>query len=210
MKKPLSEQQNNNRKKDIDSRIHHAMKAILSLLGIILLSLTFLNSCKNDIEVINALDFNDTLPLVTARDIEMLYSESAKVQIKLVSPLLIRYEGVDPYNEFPQGFTVYFYDTNMNVKSTISADYGISHEQNKLMEARYNVVVFNIDKNEKLNTEELFWDQVKEIIYSNKFVKVTRDDEVITGDGLKADQTFETIEIEHPKGLIAVEDSEDE
>lgn len=161
-------------------------------------------------EVINSLDFTDTLPLVTARDVEMLYSEGARVQIKLVSPLLVNYEGTDPYLEFPEGFMVYFYDSSLNVKSTISADYGISHEKDKIMEARYNVVVVNLEKNEKLNTEELFWNRAKEIIYSNTFVKVTRDGEVITGDGLTADQSFQKIDISHPKGLIEVEESENE
>ena len=210
MKRPLSEPLNSNPENSDHLRVHHSVKAIVSLAAIIILSIASLNSCKNDLEVVYSLDFNDTLPIVTARDIEMLYSESAKVQIKLVSPLLIRYEGTDPYLEFPEGFIVYFYDTNLNVKSTISADYGISHEKDKIMEARYNVVVVNVEKNEKLNTEELFWDQAKEIIYSNKFVKVTRDDEVITGDGLKADQTFQKIDIDHPKGLIEIDESEDE
>jgi len=177
--------------------------------GIVVLVLTaMLFSCKNDLEEIRSLDFNDTLPELTVNDMEMLYSENAKVQIKLVSPKLLRRNGKDPILEFPDGFIIYFFDSTMTIKSKISADYGISHENTKIMEARYNVVVENIEKNEKLNSEELFWDQRKEIIYSNKFVKLTRDEEIITGNSMISDQEFQDVEIKNPKGLIELQDDD--
>jgi LPS export ABC transporter protein LptC len=133
----------------------------------------FLPSCKNDVQTVLSLDVVDTLPEMTARNIEIIYSEKAKVQIKLVSPLLINKTEEEPVLLFPEGFTVYFYDTLFNVTSTITADYGISYEKKKIMEARHNVVVENLEKGEKLNTEELFWDRAKQMIYSNVFVKIT-------------------------------------
>ena len=84
-----------------------------------------------------------------------------------------------------------------------------SYDRTKIMEARYNVIVENIQKDERLNTEELFWDQNSNKIYSNKFVKITRGEEVLTGDGLVSDQNFDNIEIVNLKGLIEVEDDED-
>lgn len=165
-------------------------------------------SCKNDLQEIRSLDFSDTLPDLTAYEIEMLYSENAEIQIKLISPKLVRIGGEKPYSEFPDGFLVLFYDSLNQVKSTISADYGINYEKDNLMEARYNVIIENLQKNEKLNTEELFWDQDKAIIYSNKFVKLTRDEEIITGDGLLADQGFEQVEIKNPRGLIEFDEEE--
>ena len=172
--------------------------------------MTMLFACKNEMQEIKSLDFSDTLPDLSARDIEMIFSESALVQVKLVSPRLISIEGQDPYREFPEGFVVYFYDSLMNVKSFIKADYGIDREKQKLMEARYNVVVENLETDERLNTEELFWDQSMEKIYTNKFVRITRGDEVITGDGMVSDQSFESIEIINPKGLIEIGDEEEE
>lgn len=174
---------------------------------IILMSLA---SCKNDLEEIRSLEFADTLANMTAMDVRVLYSETALVKIEVQSPTVLSYNKDDnPYREFPDGFLVLFYDTLMQVKSKISADYGISHDKTGLMEARYNVVVENVKKGEKLETEELFWDQKKETIYSNKFVKITRGEEVITGDGLTSDQSFENVEISNPKGLIEVVEEEE-
>lgn len=181
------------------------LKGIVAILMAVMLF-----SCKNDLEEIRSLEFADTLANMKARNIRVLYSESGMVKVELISPRVIHYHSAeDPYQEFPEGFEVLFYDTAQLVKSRISADYGISYEKSRMMEARYNVVVENVQKGEVLETEELFWDQKKEIIYSNKFVKITRGDEVITGDGLTSDQAFENVEITNPRGLIEIVEDEE-
>jgi len=160
------------------------------------------------VQTVLSLDVVDTLPEMTARDIEIIYSEKAMVQIKLVSPYLVNTTEDEPLLLFPKGFTVYFYDTAMNITTTITADYGISHEKKKLMEARHNVVVENLAKGEKLNTEELFWDRDKGRIYSNKFVRITSGGQVYTGDGLTSVQPFDELEVINPKGLIEIHDEQ--
>jgi LPS export ABC transporter protein LptC len=174
----------------------------------VLLLLAILPSCKNDIQAIRSLEVLDTLPDMTAHDIEILYSEKSRVQIKLVSPTLISKENEETELIFPEGFKVFFFDTLMNVTSTITADYGISHEKKKLMEARHNVVVENMEKGEMLNTEELFWDRTREVIYTDKFVKITSGGQVITGDGLFSKEPFDELEVKHPKGLLEIKDEE--
>jgi LPS export ABC transporter protein LptC len=171
-----------------------------------MITTAMLPSCKNDVQTVLSLDLVDTLPALTARDIEILYSEKAKVQIKLVSPYLVNKTEEEDLLLFPEGFTVYFYDSAMNLQSTIKADYGISYEKKKIMEARHNVVVENLQKEEKLNTEELFWDRTKQLIYSNKFVKITSGGQVITGDGLTSAEPFDELEVKNPKGLIEIKE----
>ena len=75
---------------------------------VVFVLMTMLFACRNEMSEIQSLDFADTLPDLSARDIEMIFSESAKVQVKLVSPLLVSIEGEEPYREFPEGFVVYF------------------------------------------------------------------------------------------------------
>ena len=77
------------------------------------------------------------------------------------------------------------------------------------MEARGNVVVINYKTGERLDTEELIWDQAKELIYSYKFVKITSEDGVLYGDTLLADQDFSKRRILHPSGEIEVKDDEE-
>ncbi len=53
---------------------------------------------------------NDTLPVLTANNIEFERSDSGYVQIVLKSPLMYKYVGEDPYMEFAEGFEVTFYN----------------------------------------------------------------------------------------------------
>lgn len=172
--------------------------------------ITMLFACKNDLKEIVAMDFSsDTIPDVSAKNIDFTFSDSAKVQVRLTGPVMHAYEGEDSYMVFPEGFKVEFYDSVMNVTSTITGMYGVHYREKRYMEARKNVVVTNYETGEQLNTEELIWDQVKEIIYSNKFVKITSEDGVIFGDGLEAEQDFSKRRIINPSGEIEVNEDEE-
>jgi len=166
-------------------------------------------ACKNDLSEIAAMDFSDTIPDVSAKNIDFTFSDSAEVQVRLTGPVMHYYEGDDPYMVFPDGFMVEFYDSVLNVTTTITGNYGIHYKEKRFMEARKNVVVINYKTGERLDTEELIWDQNKELIYSYKFVKITSEDGVLYGDTLLAAQDFSTRRILHPSGEIDVKDDEE-
>ena len=171
--------------------------------------IAMLFACKNDLKEVAAMDFSDTVPDISARNIDFTFSDSAMVQIRLTGPVMHAYEGEDPYMVFPEGFMVEFYDSVLNVTTTITGLYGIHYREKKFMEARHNVVVTNFETGERLDTEELIWDMNKEIIYSKKFVKITSEDGVIFGDGLEAEQDFSKRKILNPSGEIEVKEDEE-
>jgi len=149
-----------------------------------LLVFFFIESCENNIEVIKNLTSVKDLPSVSAQEIEILYSDSAKIRIKVDAKVLNKYNTPEKqYFEFPQGITLYKYDSSLQVVAIIKANYALYRENVKLWEARDDVVAKNLEKNEQLYTEELFWDQNKGIIYSNKFTKIINPDGVFYGDG---------------------------
>jgi LPS export ABC transporter protein LptC len=161
-------------------------------------------ACENDIKEIASLSQVDSLPYEQARDIEVYYSDSGRLKAYLESPLMYNYENENGYIEFPEGFKVIFYNDDLTPKSEITARYGIRYEKTKIMEAKNNVIVKNLDKNEQLNTEHLIWNEGKQVIYSEVFVKITRADEVLYGDGLTSDQDFENYTIKNPTGEFAI------
>lgn len=167
-------------------------------------------SCKNDLETIQSLAMSDSLPVEMAYDIELIYSDSGKITAFLESPLMTRQGTEEPIVEFPDGFKVIFYDSIASPKSEITAKYGIMYEKEKKMEARNNVVVKNITKNEMLETEHLIWERKTGIIYSDVFIKITKPDQVIFGDGLRSDQNFEFYEIKNPTGELSIYPDEEE
>lgn len=170
--------------------------------------ITMLFSCRNDIKTIEALAANDTIPELIITDVIMYRSDSGNVKAKMISKVVQHFGGTDPYILFPEGLFIVFYDSEMNEESTLTADYGKNYTQRKLFVAKKNVVVINLLKNEKLNTEELNWDQRKKSIYSNVNVKITTPTEVLYGTGLQSDERFDRYEITNPKGEVEVEDKE--
>ena len=106
----------------------------------------------------------------------------------------------EPLTILPKGVMVIFYDRNEKESTTLKGNYAIRYEKSQRMEIRYNVEVIN-EKGEKLNTERLVWDEQKKKITSNAFVKITTAKEVITGNGLEANQDFTKYEIKKSKLL---------
>ena len=139
-----------------------------------------------------------------ARNIEVTFSDSGKIQAKLYSVLLNRYPGGDPYMEFPKGFKVCIYDSVMRVETTISGNYGKRKDYTRIMEARGNVVVRNEMKKQQLNTELLIWDENKRKIYSRTSVKISTDKMLLYGDGLESNESFSDYTILNPHGQMVV------
>lgn len=169
------------------------------------LLLTVFIACKTDKEEITKVTEVSKLPQESGRNVEILYSDSGMIQMKLTSSRIDRHAGETPYLEFPEGLVVDFYDENLNIKSKLSANYAIRYEKEKKMEAKKNVVVVNV-KGEKLNTEHLIWDEAREKIYTNEFVKITMKDEVLYGEGLESNQDFTRYRILKIKGTLSIED----
>ncbi len=168
----------------------------------IVLAVAMLISCKNDIEVISSLTDINNLPSQTSINLETIYTDSAKIQLKVKSKLVKIFnleEG--SYLEFPKGLEVFFYDENEKIESQLSARYAIYHEADELWEAKDSVVVINA-KDEILNTEQLFWDENKKLIYTSKFVSITTTSEIIYGDGLEANENFTNWKIMKPRGTF--------
>lgn len=161
-----------------------------------------LSACENDVRVVNTISKKDTLPVESAKEIEVIFSDSGRVQILLTGPVYRRFEAPEPYMEFPKGFKVSFFDEHMNVKSQLSAGYGINFERKQMMEARNNVVFLNNEKGERLNTEHLVWDERRKLVFSDQFVKITTKDKVLFGEGLESDEKFENWLIRKPTGTF--------
>ncbi len=170
----------------------------------ILLGAAMLFSCKTDLQTIENITRVDDSPVESAYNIEIIYSEAARIKMVLTAPRMDRYEGEKNFMEMPEGVQVLFYDSLMNVSSSMTANYAISHDDDERVEAQNDVVVIN-ELNEKLNTEQLIWDQKSGMIFSDKFVKITTEDEVLYGEGLEADERFSQWTITKPRGTFTVD-----
>ena len=135
-----------------------------------------------------------------------ILTENGHRKYQLKSPIIEQYGLADePYTEFREGIALTTYkDTTLAVSSTLVADYAILFEKQELWEAKGNVVVTNAE-GRVLRTEQLFWNQKTEKIYSNVESKIDDGDNTIIGIGFEADQEFEDYTMRRPKGRLLID-----
>lgn len=183
------------------------LKSITVLLGTVMLF-----SCKNDIREVNKVAGDEEIkPEMTGDNLVMIYSDSAKIKYKVITPEYLKVtRGKEKYEEFPRGIHVISYDDREQEIGSIRSKYAKKLEDEMLWEARNEVVIVNAE-GKKLETELLFWDTNKGIIYSDRYVRLTSDGQIIEGNnGFQSDQN-----LEHPvfygiTGKVEVEKKKEE
>lgn len=128
-----------------------------------------------------------------ARDVEILYSDSAQIKVRVTGPTMLYYQDrADLRQEFPDGMKVEFFDEMQRISSVLTAKYGIRLETQDKVVVR-DSVVWQSTAGDMLETSELTWNERQKNVYTNKFVVVTRPDEILYGHGFEADQNFRNI-----------------
>ena len=163
-------------------------------------------SCGNPTSVIQQLASEDTLTGVVAYDIVFYRSDSGVVQVELVAPMMVRQGNDSSYLEFPRGFHANIFNKYHQVGTEISADYGINHSDDKVVEAVGNVSVENREKGQSMYSDRLFWYQDTKMIYTRSKVRIIMPDKDITGDSLVANEGFDEYTIYNGQATFEVED----
>ncbi len=140
-----------------------------------------------------------------SENLDIISSNNGNITYRFQTPLVEVYDyASEPYQEFRKGIYIERYnDSTHMVEATLKANYAIYLENRKLWEAKGNVVATNA-AGQKLETEQLFWDQEAKKIYSEVDSKVTEGDNVTIGQGFESDEAFEDYVIYRPKGKVAV------
>lgn len=143
-------------------------------------------------------------------DIEVIYSDSSMVKVQLYAGKLLQYNNAEkPYSEFPEGLTVHFYDDSLRVESEIRADFAHYNHEEKLWHATGNVVARNLKTGERLDSEELYWDEEKETIYSNTFTRIQNENGTFYGEnGFKSNQSMTQYTLIGSRGVVNLQDDE--
>jgi LPS export ABC transporter protein LptC len=163
---------------------------------------TLLVSACNTNDLKEPLEY--TGPVRKAENIELYYTEKDRVKVKMVAAELHEFIGGD--REFPKGIYLEFYDEFGKMESTLRANHAYFTKKENLWRGRGKVEVRNIAKKEQLNTEELFWKQTEERIYTDKFVTIRMQGDVIYGEGLEANQDMSEYVIKKPVGEFEVQE----
>jgi LPS export ABC transporter protein LptC len=170
------------------------------LVYIIPLFILFL-SCSDDEEAKKVVQ-KPSFATETGEGVTLTYTDSGIVKAKIKAKLMQHFSmSAKPYVLMPQGVQGIFFDNYNNESSFAYADIGIYYDKEKYLVMKQNVKLINV-KGDTLSTEYLVWDEVKEKLYTDKFVKITTADQLIYGDGLVSNQNFTEYRITNVKGNI--------
>jgi LPS export ABC transporter protein LptC len=127
-------------------------------------------------------------PTSIAYDVDLVHSDSAIIRTHLKAKKQMEYE--DGNLEFPEGIEITFFDSEGNVSTTMRADKGFYERAKNLYRGEGDVRVDNLEKEQKLSSEELFWDPGSKKIYTDKFVTIQEKETLFNGTGMEADEGF--------------------
>lgn len=181
----------------------HGIYNHLSFNSLLLLILFLMSGCENKIDKIPKSDLL-SLPSLTVKDFETVYTDSGKVELRLISPLMEQYNNTDkPYYEFRTGIHVIIYDGKESPTGSVVSRYAKLNQSSNLWELKDSVVVIN-EQNDKLETEVLYWDQPNDLIYSDRFVKITNVDQIVMGTGFESDSHLKKRKIRKVSATINI------
>lgn len=168
----------------------------------------FLFSCTNDVKEVQKITKAEDFPMEVQENLRLTYSDSSYTRMLLEAPLAENYPQLEePERRFPEGINVKFFDRFGEEDSRMRADYAIQYVNERLWHAKGDVVIVN-RKGEQLNTEELFWDEKKEKIYSDVQVKLSSDKIITWGEGFESDQDFMNPVVSKVTGQIYLDEDE--
>ncbi len=180
---------------------HYLIKHLL-LSNLIFYFFIFI-SCNNDPKLVETFLIADNSPSETMYETELLYTEKGKLKVKILAQKIEKHTYSSNIINFSDGITVFFYDDSTNLTSKLTATEAIIDNKKKQMQASINVELLNT-KNEKLNTEQLIWNEEEDLIFSEKSVWITTKDEIIFGEGFESSSDFSSYRIKKVKGSINI------
>ncbi|OEK08964.1 LPS export ABC transporter periplasmic protein LptC [Flavivirga aquatica] len=176
---------------------------ILNIVTVITVTMFF--SCNDSFKQVQKIGISENEPIGVDYNINLKYTDSGRVKANLLSAKRLDYSNRDfPFMEFVDGVTLYVFDDE-NKKSTVVADYGIVYSNTDLIDLQDNVVITTHD-GRVLKTDQLFYDQKKEWLYTNKPVEFKTEQDLIKGNGFDSNSKFTNAEVLEVTGIITLEE----
>ena len=162
--------------------LYRALK--IKSITVLVLGTVMLFSCKTNMKDVDAIGNRNGMPEMSGENMELFYSDSALLKYKVITPLYNKYNQDDKkYDEFPKGIHAELYEKDGSMVGSITSKYA-----------------------KKLETDLMYWDMKKEIVYSDRYSRLTSGDQIIEGNkGFKSDQSLKNPVFNKITGVVEIE-----
>ena len=170
-------------------------------------AVTMFFSCKNNFKEVQQIGILQNEPVGVAEEMNLKYTDSGRLKANLTSSKMLDFSNREfSYNEFPHGIILYLFD-EQDKKSTIIADYAIVYNNTDLIDLRGNVLITTETK-DSIFAEQLFYDQKRDWIFSNKPVRYVSPTKIVTGNAFDSNRDFTSYGISEVTSTVYLDDDE--
>jgi len=178
---------------------------ILALMMVVVFGF-FTSSCRGDTKDVVEVAFDpETTYTLKVTDMSNLVSDSGIIRYRLDAKEWLVYDKAKvPYWHFPEGLYVEKFDTLFNIDVSIKADTAYYYTKKELWKLVDNVKVKNAE-GQRFETDLLYWDQKQEKVYSDKNIRIEKEDKIIIGVGFESNQTMTKYKVFNTQGEFPIE-----
>lgn len=171
---------------------------ITTIVAMVVMSFFFV-SCREKDENLVAFSYDpEQVPTMITDSVTTLISDSGITRYKLVAnEWKVFDKAAEPYWFFPEGIYLERFTPDFSIEATVVADTAWYYTRKKLWKLNKNVHVENM-KGEIFDSEELFWDQENERVYSESYIVIKRGVTEIKGYGFESNQAMTDYRIFRP------------
>ena len=150
-------------------------------------------SCNGNLSEADKLDLNK-IPIQTVDDMFFVQTENGRLKTRVEAPRMEVFEQDSlSFDLFPQGVRFFGYAEDGSVETTIVSgkarhDKRIGGKDKELWSAFDHVVIRNVQKQETMETDTLYWDREAEEIWTDCYIKMTSPSGVLQGYGMRSDE----------------------
>lgn len=125
----------------------------------------------------DAINKEDTLASMETLGVTTYISDSGLIRYKIVAEKWDIFDKKNPsFWAFERGVYLEKFDSLFHIDASIKADTAYYFDKKKLWELRGNVHIQNL-QGDKFDTEQLFWDEKEQRIYSDKHIHIEQADQ---------------------------------
>ncbi|MET0759645.1 MAG: LPS export ABC transporter periplasmic protein LptC [Flavobacterium sp.] len=158
-------------------------------------------SCESNFKEVQKINFSEFTPSGEADDFNLKYTDSGRITSILISPKMLDYATVEfPFTEFPKGINVTIFDVK-GKKTFVTSNYAISFKGTDVIDLQGKVTITN-ETGQKMETEQLYFDQKNEWFYTEKKFKFTDPKGVSYGEGIDFSKDFKIVNSQKISGEI--------
>jgi LPS export ABC transporter protein LptC len=139
-----------------------------------------------------------TLPQQESWNSTIVVSDSGRISAIIVAGY-IRMSELSRQTQLSQGVNVRFFNREGKQTSVLTSDSGNVDEATNNLDARKNVVVVSSDSS-RMKTDQLYWDNQRQRIYTPAYVQIRSVKDKLQGHGFESDQSLKNYRIFHVTG----------